>query len=208
MALNRGVKECKNELIARMDSDDISDSNRLMMQYEALNKYNCDIIGSNISEFIGKKENIISYRIVPELDEDIKRKPTEEKVPSETFFLIRKNDNKIVGMINIRLELNENLKKIGGHIGYSIRPEERKKGYNKINLYLGLKECQKHGIKEVLMDCDKNNIASAKTMQALNGVLIKEWYDKQKDRTIQYYIIDVDKSLENNKEKYEVYIEE
>lgn len=142
------------------------------------------------------------------LDEDIKRKPTEEKVPSETFFLIRKNDNKIVGMINIRLELNENLKKIGGHIGYSIRPEERKKGYNKINLYLGLKECQKHRIKEVLMDCDKNNIASAKTMQALNGVLIKEWYDKQKDRTIQYYIIDVDKSLENNKEKYEVYIEE
>ena len=45
-------------------------------------------------------------------------------------------------------------------------------------------------------------------MQALNGVLIKEWYDKQKDRTIQYYIIDVDKSLENNKEKYEVFIEE
>lgn len=142
------------------------------------------------------------------LDEDIKRKPTEEKVPSETFFLIRKNDNKIVGMINIRLELNENLKKIGGHIGYSIRPEERKKGYNKINLYLGLKECQKHGIKDVLMDCDKDNIGSSKTMQALNGVLIKEWYDKQKDRTIQYYIIDVDKSLENNKEKYEVFIEE
>ena len=142
------------------------------------------------------------------LDEDIKRKPTEEKVPSETFFLIRKNDNKIVGMINIRLELNENLKKIGGHIGYSIRPEERKKGYNKINLYLGLKECQKHGIKEVLMDCDKDNIGSAKTMQALNGVLIKEWYDKQKDQTIQYYMIDVDKSLENNKEKYEVFIEE
>lgn len=142
------------------------------------------------------------------LDEDIKRKPTEEKVPSETFFLIRKNDNKIVGMINIRLELNENLKKIGGHIGYSIRPEERKKGYNKINLYLGLKECQKHVIKDVLMDCDKDNIGSSKTMQALNGVLIKEWYDKQKDRTIQYYIIDVDKSLENNKEKYEVYIEE
>lgn len=142
------------------------------------------------------------------LDEDIKRKPTEEKVPSETFFLIRKNDNKIVGMINIRLELNENLKKIGGHIGYSIRPEERKKGYNKINLYLGLKECQKHGIKDVLMDCDKDNIGSSKTIQALNGILIKEWYDKQKDRTIQYYMIDVDKSLENNKEKYEVFIEE
>ena len=39
-------------------------------------------------------------------------------------------------MINIRLMLNENLKKIGGHIGYSIRPTERQKGYNKVNLYL------------------------------------------------------------------------
>lgn len=167
-------------------------------------KYNSKINGVG-----GLDKYLDSYSTwLQKLDEDIKRKPTEEKVPSETFFLIRKNDNKIVGMINIRLELNENLKKIGGHIGYSIRPEERKKGYNKINLYLGLKECQKHGIKDVLMDCDKDNIGSSKTMQALNGVLIKEWYDKQKDRTIQYYIIDVDKSLENNKEKYEVYIEE
>lgn len=167
-------------------------------------KYNSKING------VGGLDNYLDNynKWLQKLDEDIKRKPTEEKVPSETFFLIRKNDNKIVGMINIRLMLNENLKKIGGHIGYSIRPEERKKGYNKINLYLGLKECQKHGIKEVLMDCDKDNVGSAKTMQALNGVLIKEWYDKQKDRTIQYYIIDVDKSLENNKEKYEVYIEE
>lgn len=167
-------------------------------------KYNSKING------VGGLDNYLDNynKWLQKLDEDIKRKPTEEKVPSETFFLIRKNDNKIVGMINIRLMLNENLKKIGGHIGYSIRPEERKKGYNKINLYLGLKECQKHGIKEVLMDCDKDNIGSAKTMQALNGILIKEWYDKQKDRTIQYYMIDVDKSLENNKEKYEVFIEE
>ena len=167
-------------------------------------KYNSKING--VGGFDKYLENYSTW--LQKLDEDIKREPTEEKVPSETFFLIRKNDNKIVGMINIRLELNENLKKIGGHIGYSIRPEERKKGYNKINLYLGLKECQKHGIKEVLMDCDKDNVGSAKTMQALNGILIKEWYDKQKDRTIQYYMIDVDKSLENNKEKYEVFIEE
>lgn len=60
-------------------------------------------------------------------------------VPNKTFFLIRCEDNKIVGMINIRLELNEKLKNSGGHIGYSVRPTERRKGYNKINLYLGLK---------------------------------------------------------------------
>lgn len=99
--------------------------------------------------------------------------PSEERVPAKTYFLIRESDNKIVGMINIRLALNERLKKLGGHIGYGIRPIERRKGYNKINLYLGLLECQKHGIKEVLMDCDKKKLGSAKTMKALDGKLVK-----------------------------------
>ena len=57
-------------------------------------------------------------------------------------FRIKSNDNKIIG--NIKVTLNENLKKFGGHIGYSIRPTERNKGYNKINLYLGLKICQEY----------------------------------------------------------------
>lgn len=65
--------------------------------------------------------------MVRKLEEDRTRIPNEEKVPAETYFLVRENDNKIVGMINIRLTLNENLKKFGSHIGYSIRPTERKK---------------------------------------------------------------------------------
>ena len=55
---------------------------------------------------------------------------------SETFLLIRKNDNKIIGTINVRWNLTEEMKKFGGNIGYSIRPTERRKGYNKINLYI------------------------------------------------------------------------
>lgn len=138
------------------------------------------------------------------LEEDRIRITNEEKVPAETFFLVRENDNKIVGTINIRLALNEKLKKIGGHIGYSIRPTERKKGYNKINLYLGLLCCQEHGIKEVFMDCDKDNLASAKTMQALGGKLVREYYDNENTRCIvQDYIIDVDVAIENNREIYE-----
>lgn len=46
--------------------------------------------------------------------------PSEEKVPAETFFLVRESDDKIVGMINIRLVLNEHFKELGGHIGYSM----------------------------------------------------------------------------------------
>ena len=138
------------------------------------------------------------------LEEDYVRTPNEEKVPARTYFLVRESDNKIVGMINIRLTLNERLKKLGGHIGYSIRPTERRKGYNKINLYLGLMVCQNYGIKEVFMDCDKDNPASARTMLALGAKLVREWYeDKEYNTIIQDYILNVDESLEKYKEIYE-----
>lgn len=141
------------------------------------------------------------------LDKDRNRIPNEEKVPAETYFLVRQADDKIVGMINIRLALNEKLKKFGGHIGYSIRPTERGKGYNKINLYLGLKCCQKHGIKEVLMDCDKDNPASSRTMIALGGELIREYYDNENAKCIvQDYIINVDESLKKYSKIYEKHI--
>lgn len=126
-------------------------------------EYNSDINGTG-----GLQRYLDNYdKWLEKLEEDRTRIPNEEKVPAETYFLVRENDNKIVGMINIRLTLNENLKKFGGHIGCSIRPTERKKGYNKVNLYLGLLCCKEHGISEVLMDCDKSNLGSAKTMQAL-----------------------------------------
>lgn len=134
------------------------------------------------------------------LEKDLKQIPSEERVPAKTFFLVRESDDKIVGMINIRLELNKRLKEEGGHIGYSIRPTEREKGYNKINLYLGLIECQKHGIKEVLLDCDKNNLGSSKTMIALDGNLICEY--PYKDIIAQKYRINVDESIEKYKEQY------
>lgn len=61
-----------------------------------------------------------------QLEEDVSRIPSEEKVPARTYFFVRESDSKIVGMINIRLALNERLKKVGGHIGYSIRPTEKR----------------------------------------------------------------------------------
>lgn len=138
------------------------------------------------------------------LEEDYTRIPNEEKVPARTYFLIRDIDDKIIGMINIRLVLNERLKKLAGNIGYSIRPTERRKGYNKINLYLGLKVCQEYGLKEVLLDCDKDNLGSAKTIQALGGKLIKEWYDDEVCQCmIEDYIIDVNASILKYQNLYE-----
>ena len=50
-------------------------------------------------------------------------------VEASTFFVVRESDNKIVGMVDIRHRLNKFLASYGGHIGYSVRPSERKKGY-------------------------------------------------------------------------------
>lgn len=140
--------------------------------------------------------------------EDEKITPSEESVPSKTYFFIRENDNKIVGMIHIRLTLNKMLADIGGHIGYSIRPTERRKGYNKINLYLGLIECQKNGLDVVMLDCLDNNLGSSRTIQALGGYLVKEEEKNFHDEKviIQDYNINVDESIEKYKDIYKPYI--
>lgn len=162
-------------------------------------KYNSQINGTGgLNRYLDNYEGWLD-----KLEEDYTRIPNEEKVPARTYFLVRESDNKIVGMINIRLALNEKLRKVGGHIGYSIRPLERRKGYNKINLYLGLKVLQEYGIKEAFLDCDKNNLGSAKTMQALGGKLIKEEYIEEEKEMQQDYIFDVDKSINDYKDLYD-----
>ena len=135
------------------------------------------------------------------LEQDYTRVPGEEKVPARTYFLVRESDKRIVGMINIRLALNERLKHYGGHMGYSIRPTERGKGYNKINLYLGLKVCRKYGIERIFMDADLENPASWKTMEAFGGVRIREYYDDVNAHcTVVDYNIDVSRALDSHPE--------
>ena len=165
---------------------------------------------SNINGVGGLDRYINDYEgWLKKLEEDYYRKPTEEKVPARTYFLIRESDDKIIGMINIRLALNEKLKKYGGNIGYGIRPTERRKGYNKINLYLGLKICKEYNIKQVLLDADKENIASWKTMEALGGKRIREYYDDEYAKcTVVDYIIDVEKAIEKYKDIYEQKIDQ
>jgi glycosyltransferase involved in cell wall biosynthesis len=72
LALNEGLKICKNEIVARMDSDDISIENRCEIQ---LNEFKrdpvLDIIGSSVDEFISEESNIVSRRVVPTRHDDI-----------------------------------------------------------------------------------------------------------------------------------------
>ena len=167
---------------------------------EILNN-NSDTDGTNkLKYYINNYEDWI---IKIENDENII--PSEVAVPSKTYFLIRESDNKIIGMTNIRLVLNEMLKDLGGHIGYSICPSERKKGYNKIQLYLALIECKKNNLDIIMLDCLKENEASWKTIKALGGYLVKEQVKKyhNKNVIVQDYNINVDESINKYQSVYE-----
>ena len=160
-------------------------------------KYNSDINGSGgLDRYLNNYEEWLL-----KLEQDKIVIPNEQRVPALTYFLVRENDKKIIGMVNIRLYLNKRLAYSGGNIGYGIRPTERKKGYNKINLYLALKKCNEYGLKEVMLSCDKNNLASSKTMIALGAKLQKEYLNDGIEE--QNYIIDVEKSLNEYQEIYE-----
>ena len=125
-------------------------------------------------------------------------------VPDETYFLVDEDDN-IVGIINIRLGLNDMLRDLGGHIGYSIRPSQRGKGFNKINLYLGLKRLHEIDEKEALLDCEIDNKASSGTMKALGGKLVNT-KNTEKYGIVEDYIINIEEALEKYKDIYEPYI--
>ena len=96
--------------------------------------------------------------------------------------------------------------RFGGHIGYGIRPTERRKGYNKINLYLGIVEAKKVGLEKVMLDCDVNNIGSDKTLKALGGVLERTEIDPSDGILTNVYWFNVDDTIEKYKDVYEEYI--
>ena len=120
---------------------------------------------------------------------DIKQ-PKEDKVPDSCYFLLDKDRNIFLGASNIRHYLNDHLLKYGGHIGDGIRPSERRKGYGSLIIKLSLEKCRELGIKRVLMTCDKNNVASRKTIMNNGGVLENE-LATDKGEIIQRFWIDL-----------------
>lgn len=105
------------------------------------------------------------------LDDDGKE---EGKVPSSTFFLLDEERNRLLGAVNIRHRLNDDLLLHGGHIGDGIRPSERRKGYATKMIALALEECKKLGIKRVLMVCNADNPGSMKSITRNGGILENE----------------------------------
>lgn len=116
-----------------------------------------------------------------------------EWVPAGTFISVRKSDKALVGMVNIRYEENDEILRWAGHIGYCVRPSLRRRGYAAAQLALALDICRTRGMEKVMISCDKENVASAKTILKNGGVLESEFYLPERDEVLQRYWIDLGK---------------
>lgn len=98
--------------------------------------------------------------------------PEEGRVPATLYFFTQ--NKTILGMLDFRHTLNEHLLRQGGHIGYSLHPAHRGRGYAPHMLALGLAEARSFGLDRVLITCNKDNLASAATIRHCGGMLENE----------------------------------
>ncbi len=110
-------------------------------------------------------------------------------VPAYTYIVFDEelSHNDIIGMIDIRHRLNAYLANFGGHIGYSVAPEYRNKGYAKAMLKIALEKCRELSIKEILITCDDTNIASSKVIESCGGIM-EDIRPCDKDMIRRYWI--------------------
>lgn len=112
-------------------------------------------------------------------------------VPMTQYIYVRKSDNKVVGVIQIRHFFNDYIEKYAGHIGYSVCPGERKKGYATQMLKAVLPVCKALGINNVLICCINDNEASRKVITNNGGVYESTVHEQEKNRFIERYWINL-----------------
>jgi predicted acetyltransferase len=112
-------------------------------------------------------------------------------VPSSAYWLLRYDaDNvTVLGVSALRHALTPALEDAGGHIGYSIRPSERRRGYGTRILGLTLPHARALGLDRVLVTCDTDNIGSARVIEKNGGVLASEGYSALVETRISRYWI-------------------
>ena len=114
----------------------------------------------------------------------------EGKAAAITYLYVRESDGRLVGMVNIRLEENDFIRNEAGHVGYSIRPTERRKHYASQMLNDALAILRRLRLYKVAVSCDVTNPASAGTIKNCGGVLEAEFYSEAFKENIQRYVID------------------
>ncbi len=103
-------------------------------------------------------------------------------------------EGKIVGRLSLRHELNDFLFERGGHLGYSVSPPNRQKGFATEILRQGLEYCKKLGLSRVLITCSDQNIPSWKIIEKFGGDLENRIFDSEENEFVRRYWIDLSKN--------------
>ena len=111
------------------------------------------------------------------------------RVPATQYIYVRESDGAVVGMLQVRHFFNEHLEKYGGHIGYSVRPSERRKGFATAMLREALPRCRELGIRDVLITCLTDNEGSRRTILNNGGVYESTVHEPDMDRDLERYWI-------------------
>lgn len=98
-----------------------------------------------------------------------------ELAPSTTFLAVRRTDDKLIGIGDVRHFLTPYLAEFGGHIGYCIYPDEREKGYGKAFLGSLIAVGKERGLDKILLICEKSNLPSGKIIEDHGGVRLSEY---------------------------------
>ncbi|MBR5428079.1 MAG: GNAT family N-acetyltransferase [Clostridia bacterium] len=118
----------------------------------------------------------------------------EGRVQATQFVCVRESDGKLVGMLQVRHYFNDYLEKYAGHIGYSVRSSERRKGCAKRMLREGLDFCRGIGLSRVLITCKAENEASRRTILACGGVYESTVHEPEMNVDLERYWIDLSES--------------
>ncbi len=109
-------------------------------------------------------------------------------VPSTTYWLT--DGEELLGAVNIRHELNESLLKIGGHVGYGVKPSARGRGLATIQLQLALEKVKEFGIERALITCNRTNVASRQVILN-NGGVADTPYTEEDGTIVERFWIDL-----------------
>lgn len=111
------------------------------------------------------------------------------RVPYSTFWLT--SGRHLIGRSSVRHRLTPELQDEGGHVGYDIRPSERRRGYGTLILRLTLAEARKLGLNRALLTCDADNVASAKVIEKNGGGLQDQAVSRRSGKLISRYWIEL-----------------
>jgi len=109
------------------------------------------------------------------------------RVPHTMFYGFL--DQQIIGRVSVRHQLNDDLRKRGGHLGYAVAKKFRQQGYGAQLAEYGVSYCKKLGLPSILVTCGEDNLPSRKIIERLGGTREQQYWDEDNNEMVLKYQI-------------------